>query len=78
MCYSLVNKFDAPKRKTGYQSIDHRFRKKTIFHFPIKKADLNKQWIRFANRINWESTQHLSFVSFILKNISSVALKDVI
>ena len=66
MCYSLVNKFDAPKRKTGYQSIDYRFRKKTIFHFPIKKADLNKQWIRFANRINWESTQHLSFVSFIL------------
>ena len=26
------------------------------FHFPIKKPDLNKQWIRFANRINWVLT----------------------
>ena len=43
------------------------------FHFPIKKPDLSKQWNRFVNRINKKLTQNLSFSSFILKVISSIA-----
>ena len=31
------------------------------FHFPIKKPDLNKQWIRFANRINWVLTHSVLY-----------------
>ena len=53
----MVNKCAAPKRKTGYQGIDKQSWKFATFYFPIKKADLIKQWIRFMNRINWEPTQ---------------------
>ena len=26
------------------------------FHFPLKNADLNNQWIRFVNRRDWLAT----------------------
>ena len=44
----MVNKCATPKYTSGYASN----KKKQIaeFHFPLKRAELNKQWIRFVNR----------------------------
>ena len=38
--------------------MDYESKKIATFHFPIKKPDLSKKWIRFVNRINWKPTQH--------------------
>ena len=43
------------------------------FHILIKNPDLSKQWNCFVNRTNKKPTQNLSFSSFILKVISSIA-----
>ena len=43
------------------------------FHFPIENPDPNKQWNCFANQININLRKTLSFSSFILKVISSIA-----
>ena len=41
---------------SGYASNE----KKQIakFYFPLKNAELNKQWIRFVNRKDWLATKH--------------------
>ena len=56
--YRVVNKCAAPKRKTGYESIDNQFKKIPTFYHPLKKPNFNKQWICFVNQINWKSTQY--------------------
>ena len=52
----MVNKCAPPKCTSGYTSNE----KKQIpkFHFPLKNAKLNKQWICFVNRRDWLATKH--------------------
>ena len=52
----MVNKCAAPKCTSGYA----RNEKKQIakFHFPLKIAELNKQWIHFVNKRDWLATKH--------------------
>ena len=52
----MVNKCATPKCTSGYTSNE----KKQIaeFHFPLKRAVLNKQWIRFVNRRDWLATKN--------------------
>ena len=47
----------APKCASGYASNE----KKQIpkFHFPLKNAELKRQWIRFLNRKDWLAMKHL-------------------
>ena len=52
----MVNKFAAPKCTSGYASNEKKPRSK--FHFPLKNAELNKQWIRFVNKRDWPATKH--------------------
>ena len=33
-------------------------RPSTKVHFPLKNAELNKQWIRFVNKRDWLATKH--------------------
>ena len=53
----MFNKCAAPKCTSGYASNE----KKQIakFHFPLKNAELKRQWIRFVNRRDWLATKHL-------------------
>ena len=51
----MVNKCAAPKCQTGYTSST---RKLSSFHFPLKKEELNKKWIRFVNRSDWVPRKH--------------------
>ena len=53
----MFNKCAAPKCTSGYASDEKKQIEK--FHFPLKNADLNKQWIRFVNRRDWPATKHL-------------------
>ena len=53
----MFNKCAAPKCTSGYASDEKKQIEK--FHFPLKNADLNKQWIRFVNRRDWLATKHL-------------------
>ena len=52
----MVKKCAALKCASDYG----RNEKKQIskFHFPLKIAELNKQWIRFVNRREWLATKH--------------------
>ena len=52
----MFNKCATPKCTSGYASDE----KKQIakFHFPLKNADLKKQWIRFVNRRDWLAWKH--------------------
>ena len=54
----MVNKCAGPKCKTDCKSIDNQLRKLQLSTSSSKKPDLNKQWIRFADQINLEPTQH--------------------
>ena len=47
----MLNKCAAPKCTSDYASNE----KKQIakFDFPLKNAELKKQWIRFVNRRDW-------------------------
>lgn len=74
----MMNKCLAPKCKNGYMKIELQSKKNATFHLPIKKPHLNKQWIHFTNQINWNINNILCFVSFILKNVSSILPQDVI
>ena len=51
----MVNNCAASKCSSGHASNE----KKQIakFHFPLKCAELNKQWIRFVNRRDWLATK---------------------
>ena len=51
----MVNKCAAPKCQTGYTS---PARKLSSIHFPVKKEELNKKWIRFVSRSDWAPTKH--------------------
>ena len=53
----MFNKCAAPKCTSGYASNE----KKQIakFHFPLKNAELKRQWIRFVNRRDWLARKHL-------------------
>ena len=53
----MFNKCAALKCTSGYASDE----KKQIakFHFPLKSAELKRQWIRFVNRRDWLATKHL-------------------
>ena len=69
----MVNKCAAPKCQTGYTSST---RKLSSFHFPLKKEELNKKWIRFVNKIDWvlQSTQfYVSCISKIFTKIKEKA-----
>ena len=59
MCFRecLINKCAAPKCTSGYASNEKRQISKC--HFPLKNAELKKQWIRFVNRRDWIVTKHL-------------------
>ena len=50
----LTFKFPAPKCTTGYVSNEKKPSAK--FHFPVKNAELNKQWIYFVNKR--DTTKH--------------------
>ena len=50
----LTFKFTAPKSTSGYVSNEKRPSAK--FHFLLKNAELNKQWIRFVNKRDWLAT----------------------
>ena len=52
----MVKKCAALKCASDYG----RNEKKQIskFHFPLKIAELNKQWIHFVNRKEWLATKH--------------------
>ena len=52
----MVNKCAAPKCTSGYASNE----KKQIanFHFPLKRAELNKQLIRFVNSRDCLATEN--------------------
>ena len=52
----MVNKCAAPSCRSGY--VKNGTKKITTFHFPLKKIELNKLWIRFVNRQNWSPTKH--------------------
>ena len=47
----------SPKCASGYANNE----KKQIakFHFPLKNAELKRQWICFVNRRDWLATKHL-------------------
>ena len=45
------------------------------FHFPLKKVDLNKQWIRFVNRRDWLATKPC--MNYILKWKTFSEIKNV-
>lgn len=51
----MVNKCSAPECRTGYASVNTQL---ATFHFPLKKIELNRQWIRFVNRTDWEPTKN--------------------
>ena len=53
----MFNKCAAPKCTSGYASNE----KKQIakFNFPLKNAELKRQWVRFVNRRDWLATKHL-------------------
>ena len=52
----MVNKFAALKCTSGYVSNEKKPSAK--FHFPLKNAELNKQWIRFVSKRYWLATKH--------------------
>ena len=52
----MANEFAAPKFTFGYVSNEKKPSAK--FHFPLKNAELNKQWIRFVNKRDWLATKH--------------------
>ena len=54
----MFNKYAALKCTSGYAINE----KKQIakFNFPLKNADLKKQWIRFDNSGYWLARKHLA------------------
>ena len=48
----MFNKCVNPKRTSGYDSDEQKL------HFPLKNADLKKQWIHFVNRRDWLARKH--------------------
>ena len=52
----MVNKCAAPNCTSGYYSNENKQTAK--FHFPLTKDNLNKEWIRFVNRKDWNPTKH--------------------
>ena len=50
----LTFKFTSPKSTSDYVSNEKRPSAK--FHFLLKNAELNKQWIRFVNKRAWLAT----------------------
>ena len=56
----MVNKYAASKCNSGYASNEKKNQKKQIgkFHFPLKNAELNKQWTRFVNRRDWLAVKY--------------------
>ena len=58
---TLVNKCAAPNCKRDYECIHHLSKKTETLYFPMKKPDLNKQWIHFINGINLGPTPLVSF-----------------
>ena len=51
----MVNKFAAPKCASGYVSNEKKPSAK--FHFSLKIAQLNKQWIHFVSKRDWLATK---------------------
>ena len=52
----MVNKCAAPMCNPGYASNEKKQIAKS--RFPLKNAELNKQWIRFINRRDLLATKH--------------------
>ena len=52
----MVNKYVAPKCTSGYASNVKKQISK--FRFPLKRAELNMQWICFVNGRDWPATKH--------------------
>ena len=52
----MINRCVALKSTPGYASNEKKLIAK--FHFPLKNAESNKQWIRFVNSRNWLATKH--------------------
>ena len=59
----MVNKCAAPKCTSGYASNEKKQTEK--FHFPLRNAELNKQWIHFISKRDWLATK--CCVNYILK-----------
>ena len=58
----MVSKCAAPGCRIRYECLlEHQL---TTFHFLLKKIELNKQWVRFVNRKDWEPTNNLSKLHF--------------
>ena len=53
----MVNKCAAPSCRSGYAKNENKKRLAT-FHFPLKDGELNKNWVRFVNRVDWTPTKH--------------------
>jgi hypothetical protein len=58
----MVNKCSAPSCRSGYAK--NEAKQITKFHFPLKKVELNKLWIKFSNRKDWKPTRHSVLCEF--------------
>jgi len=58
----MVNTCAVVHCKTGYtkrqNKVDVVSEKQPLFSFPVKKTELNKQWIKFVNRKDWAPSKH--------------------
>ena len=58
----MVNTCVVVNCNSGYtrreNQVDFVPEKVSVFHFPVKKSELNKKWIRFVNRKNWTPPRH--------------------
>ena len=52
----MVNKCAAPKCRTGYECV--RKNQLATFSFPLKKIELNTQWVGLFSRKNWKPTKN--------------------
>ena len=52
----MFNKCVNPKCTSGYDSDEKK--KNSKFHFPLRNADLKKQWIHFVNGRDWLARKH--------------------
>ena len=53
----MFNKCAVPNCTSGCASNEKK--QITKLYFPLKNADLKRQWIRFVNRKDWLATKHL-------------------
>ena len=64
----MINKYAAPKCKTGYTSSTDKL---SSFRFPLKNEELNRKWIRSVNRSDWV----LQNTQFFLRVTIPISLK---